>query len=185
MSARKNPAVCLTHRGVRICWLRSLSLTQGNASAASIIQIGVPFAIAWALREPGDDVSTALTRGRRTTGDNLVAPALDSFSPQTAGVQNRREKFRDQRSRNVLEHRPTARRITSPINRSVRARTSRCRSATLTESMSPDDNATSEASRNRGSARTCSRRFSDLRKTSITASPSRRSSRRGEHAHAN
>jgi uncharacterized membrane protein len=32
---------------------------------------------------------------RRTTGDKLVAPALDSFSRQRAGVQNRRERFRD------------------------------------------------------------------------------------------
>ena len=39
---RKNPAVCLTHRGVRICWLRSLSLIRRNASAALVIQNGVP-----------------------------------------------------------------------------------------------------------------------------------------------
>ena len=33
MSARKNPAVCLTHHGVRICWLRSLSLNFSETPA--------------------------------------------------------------------------------------------------------------------------------------------------------
>lgn len=166
--------------------LVEVSQSQFKETSAQLPKLkGSAFAIARALREPDEFPSTALTQGRFSTGDNHVASALDSVSPQAAGVQNRREKFRDQRSRNVLEHRPSARRITSLINRSVRARTSRCRTATLAQPMSPDDNTTAEASLTRGSARTCSRRFSDLRKTSITASPNCRSNRRGERAHTN
>ena len=66
-----------------------------NASAASNIRkrsavrnrLGTPRA--W--RRPLHRSHT----GRRTTGDNLVAPALDSISPQTVGGQNRRERFRE------------------------------------------------------------------------------------------
>lgn len=134
--------------------VRSLSLNSKKRQRSSQHSKESAFAIARALRESDEVTSTALTQGRLTTGDNLVASALDSVSPQAAGVQNRREKFRDQRSRNVLEHRPSARRITSPINRSVRARTSRCQTATLTPSMSPDDNWATETSQNRGSSRT-------------------------------
>ena len=55
----------------------------------------MPFANAWALREPGEVISTALTQGRRTTGNKIVAPALVSLSSRRAEVQNRREWFRD------------------------------------------------------------------------------------------
>lgn len=64
---------------------------------------GVPFAIAWALREPDEVPSTALTQGRFTTGDNLVASALNVVSSQTAEGQNRREKFRVPQSPGSLE----------------------------------------------------------------------------------
>lgn len=95
VSGRKNPVACLTRRGVRVCWLKSLSLNSKKRQRSFRCTKRVPFANAWALREPGEVASTALTQGRRTTGDNLVAPALDSVSPQTAGAQNRRERFRD------------------------------------------------------------------------------------------
>ena len=141
------------------------------------------FAIAWALREPGDDVSTALTRGDAQRGDNLVAPALDSVSPQTAGFQNRRERFRDlsivrdRRSRNVLDHRPSAKRITSPTVRRVRAETIRCRTTTLVEPVKPIGNSLAQTSRNLGSERTSSRWSGILPKAPMSAVPSGRVSR--------
>lgn len=116
---------------------RGLSVSiQRNASAASNVQkecrsltLGHSASLA---RSP----PPLSHRGGSQRGQPLP-PALDSVSPQTAGCQNRREKFRvsltDQRptSRNVLKHRTSVRRITRPINRSVRARTIRCRTATF------------------------------------------------------
>ena len=121
--------------------------------------------------------------GRRTTGDNLVAPALDSVSPQTAGFQNRRERFRDlsivrdRRSRNVLDHRPSAKRITSPTVRRVRAETIRCRTTTLVKPVKPNGNSLAQTSRNLGSERTSSRWSGILPKAPMSAVSSGRVSR--------
>lgn len=176
MSARKNPAVCLTHRGVRICWLRSLSLNFSETPAQlPTFKGGVPFAIAWALREPDDDVSTALTRGNAQRGTiSLRQRSILSRRRQRGSKTGERgfaicRSARDRRSRNVLDHRPSAKRITSPTDRSVRAEANRCRKATLIESLSPNDNDSTKASRNRGSARTWSRRSGILPKAPITA----------------
>lgn len=149
---------------------------QRNASAASTIQKGVPFAIVVTRREPDAFTSTALTQGRLTTVNHHVASLLDTVSPLAAGIPNRAGMFSDQRSRNVLNHHPSARRITSLIKRTVRARTTRCRNTTGKSSMSPDDNGATEASRNHDSATTCKRRISEFRKTLMTSLP------RGESA---
>lgn len=85
---------CLTRREVRICWSRSLSLKSKKRQLSFHDSKRVPFADARTLHEPDEFTSTALTQGRLTTG-TAIAPALDSVSPQTAGGQNRRERFRD------------------------------------------------------------------------------------------
>ena len=146
-----------------------------NASAASNIQKGVPFAIAWALRKPGEDVSTALTRGDAQRGTiSLRQRSIHSRRKQRGSKTGERgfaicRSTCDRRSRNVLEHRPSAKRITSPTDRRVRAETVRCRTATLVESLSPNGNGSTQTSRNLGSARTWSGWFGIFPKAPISA----------------
>ena len=124
-----------------------------NASAASIIQIGVPFAIAWALRKPGEDVSTALTRGDAQRGTiSLRQRSIHSRRRQRGSKTGERgfaicRSARDRRSRNVLDHRPSAKRITSPTDRRVRAEAIRCPTATLIAPLSPIGNGPAKVSR--------------------------------------
>ncbi len=123
------------------------------------MQRGVPFAIAWALRKPGDDVSTALTRGDAQRGTiSLRQRSIQSRRRQRGSKTGERgfaicRSARDRRSRNVLEHRSSAKQITSPTDRRVRAKTLRCPTATLIESLSPNGNGSTQTSRNPGSER--------------------------------
>ena len=121
-------------------------------------------AIAWALREPDDDISAALTQGRHPTGTNVLpSGSIRSRRKQRGVPKPEREVSRlvdrpaIERSRNVLEHRVFVGESHRRKERSVRARPGRCRIAMLVEFLLPRVNISAERLRNRGSAMTCSR----------------------------
>jgi hypothetical protein len=93
-------------------------------------------------------------------GDSSLPPILDSLSPPNAGPKPERgfaipRPARGRGSRNVLEHRASAWRITSAKNRSERARTMCCRTATRAEFLLPIRNDSAQAARKLGGPMSC------------------------------
>ena len=132
-----------------------------NASAASIIQIKE-----CRSQSLGHSASLTTTSPPLSHGEDAQRGTI---SLRQRSIHSRRRQrgsktgergfaicrsARDRRSRNVLDHRPSAKRITSPIDRRVHAETIRCPTATLVESLSPNENGSTQTSRNLGSART-------------------------------
>ena len=155
-----------------------------NASAASIIQIKE-----CRSQSLGHSASLTTTSPPLSHGEDAQRGTI---SLRQRSIHSRRRQrgsktgergfaicrsARDRRSRNVLEHRPSAKRITSPTDRRVRAETIRCRTATLVEPLSPNRNGSTQTSRNLGSARTwsgCSGVFPEAPISARSSGPVRR-----------